>query len=223
MTRTFTGLEVLTDSEKLPIRPRSHRWLPACHRNVSVQYTPIQATSASGALQQRFSDGLPNQPILAPVPPCQSSPNLAMTGLDQQKCHPFESDARASTLGSKSQPPLPPPMGSVVREFLKICSKPRNLMTDSVTVGWKRRPPAKYHHRLFRHCFAWHGHADLGRACHHIWLLLPPEDCWGRCNYTCRPCESCSMDDTAVQNREHQVNSSPVAQKLAMPLLLEGK
>ena len=44
-------------------------------------------------------------------------------------------------LGSKSEPPLPPPMGSVVREFLKICSKPRNLSMPSVTVGLKRRPP----------------------------------------------------------------------------------
>ena len=32
-------------------------------------------------------------------------------------------------------------MGRVVREFLKICSNPKNLMTDSVTDGWKRRPP----------------------------------------------------------------------------------
>ena len=37
--------------------------------------------------------------------------------------------------GSKSLPPLPPPMGRVVRLFLKICSKPRNLMTDAVTEG----------------------------------------------------------------------------------------
>ena len=31
-------------------------------------------------------------------------------------------------LGSKSEPPLPPPMGMPVSAFLKICSKPRNLM-----------------------------------------------------------------------------------------------
>ena len=30
-------------------------------------------------------------------------------------------------LGSKSEPPLPPPMGSVVRLFLRICSRPRNF------------------------------------------------------------------------------------------------
>jgi len=30
-------------------------------------------------------------------------------------------------LGSKSEPPLPPPIGRPVREFLKICSKPRNF------------------------------------------------------------------------------------------------
>jgi hypothetical protein len=30
--------------------------------------------------------------------------------------------------GSKSDPPLAPPIGSPVREFLKICSNPRNLM-----------------------------------------------------------------------------------------------
>ena len=44
-------------------------------------------------------------------------------------------------LGSKSEPPLPPPMGRVVRAFLKICSKPRNLMMDRLTDGWKRMPP----------------------------------------------------------------------------------
>ena len=44
-------------------------------------------------------------------------------------------------LGSKSQPPLPPPMGSVVRLFLKICSKPRNLMMPRFTEGCRRRPP----------------------------------------------------------------------------------
>ncbi len=40
-------------------------------------------------------------------------------------------------LGSKSQPPLPPPMGSVVRLFLKTCSKPRNFRMDRLTEGWK--------------------------------------------------------------------------------------
>lgn len=33
------------------------------------------------------------------------------------------------------------PKGRVVREFLNTCSKPRNLMTLKVTLGWKRRPP----------------------------------------------------------------------------------
>jgi hypothetical protein len=43
--------------------------------------------------------------------------------------------------GSKSEPPLAPPIARVVSEFLRICSKPRNLMMLSVTLGWKRRPP----------------------------------------------------------------------------------
>ena len=30
--------------------------------------------------------------------------------------------------GSKSEPPFAPPIGSPVSAFLKICSKPRNLM-----------------------------------------------------------------------------------------------
>ena len=29
----------------------------------------------------------------------------------------------------------PPPIGRVVNEFLKICSKPKNLIIDRVTVG----------------------------------------------------------------------------------------
>ena len=44
-------------------------------------------------------------------------------------------------LGSKSEPPLPPPMGRPVRLFLNTCSKPRNLMMDRSTLGWKRSPP----------------------------------------------------------------------------------
>lgn len=43
--------------------------------------------------------------------------------------------------GSKSLPPLPPPIGRPVSAFLKICSKPRNFTVPSVTLGWKRRPP----------------------------------------------------------------------------------
>ena len=44
-------------------------------------------------------------------------------------------------LGSKSEPPLAPPIGSVVRAFLKVCSKPRNFSMDRDTALWKRRPP----------------------------------------------------------------------------------
>mmetsp|Transcript_1104 Transcript_1104/g.2165 ORF Transcript_1104/g.2165 Transcript_1104/m.2165 type:complete len:222 (-) Transcript_1104:204-869(-) len=44
-------------------------------------------------------------------------------------------------LGSKSDPPLPPPMGSVVSEFLNTCSNARNLRIDRFTVGWNRSPP----------------------------------------------------------------------------------
>ncbi len=43
-------------------------------------------------------------------------------------------------LGSKSEPPLAPPMGRVVSEFLNVCSKARNLSTPGLTVGWKRKP-----------------------------------------------------------------------------------
>ena len=43
--------------------------------------------------------------------------------------------------GSKSEPPLPPPIGSPVSEFLKVCSKPRNLIIPRFTDGWRRSPP----------------------------------------------------------------------------------
>lgn len=35
-------------------------------------------------------------------------------------------------LGSKSDPPLPPPSGRPVNAFLKICSKPKNFNTPTV-------------------------------------------------------------------------------------------
>ena len=37
--------------------------------------------------------------------------------------------------GLKFDPPLPPPIGSVVRLFLSTCSKPRNFSTLRVTEG----------------------------------------------------------------------------------------
>ena len=43
--------------------------------------------------------------------------------------------------GSKSEPPLAPPIGRVVSEFLKVCSKARNFNRPAFTVGWKRIPP----------------------------------------------------------------------------------
>ena len=43
--------------------------------------------------------------------------------------------------GSKSEPPFPPPMGKVVRLFLKTCSKPKNLSILRFTEGWNLRPP----------------------------------------------------------------------------------
>lgn len=48
-------------------------------------------------------------------------------------------------LGLKSEPPLPPPMGSVVKLFLNTCSKPKNLMMLRLTLGASRRPPCKQH------------------------------------------------------------------------------
>ena len=38
-------------------------------------------------------------------------------------------------LGSKSEPPFPPPIGSVVNEFLKTCSKAKNFKILAFTVG----------------------------------------------------------------------------------------
>ncbi len=54
--------------------------------------------------------------------------------------------------GSKSEPPLPPPMGRVVSEFLKICSKPRNFRMPT---------PAKWAHRRSRDRPA---HPERGRS-----------------------------------------------------------
>ena len=44
-------------------------------------------------------------------------------------------------LGSKSEPPLPPPIGRLVREFLNTCSKPKNLIIPRFTDGWNLKPP----------------------------------------------------------------------------------
>ena len=44
-------------------------------------------------------------------------------------------------LGLKSEPPFPPPIGKVVKEFLNICSNPKNFKIDKLTDGWNLRPP----------------------------------------------------------------------------------
>jgi hypothetical protein len=44
-------------------------------------------------------------------------------------------------LGSKSDPPFPPPMFRPVRAFLNVCSRPRNFRIDRLTEGWRRSPP----------------------------------------------------------------------------------
>ena len=45
-------------------------------------------------------------------------------------------------LGSKSDPPLPPPIGSPVKTFFEDLFKiPRNFKIPWLTVGWKRSPP----------------------------------------------------------------------------------
>jgi hypothetical protein len=38
-------------------------------------------------------------------------------------------------LGSKSEPPFPPPMERPVRAFLNVCSKPKNLRIERLTEG----------------------------------------------------------------------------------------
>ena len=43
--------------------------------------------------------------------------------------------------GEKSLPPFAPPIARVVREFLKVCSKARNLRMERFTDEWKRTPP----------------------------------------------------------------------------------
>ena len=38
-------------------------------------------------------------------------------------------------LGSKSEPPFPPPIGSVVKLFLNTCSNPKNFKIPKFTDG----------------------------------------------------------------------------------------
>jgi hypothetical protein len=60
---------------------------------------------------------------------------------DINATHNFRISLSLLPLGSKSQPPFPPPIISPVRAFLNVCSKPRNLRMERLTVGWNRRPP----------------------------------------------------------------------------------
>jgi hypothetical protein len=50
-------------------------------------------------------------------------------------CENLITSASDFPCGSKSLPHFPHPIGSPVKLFLKICSNPRNLRIDKVTVG----------------------------------------------------------------------------------------
>ena len=41
----------------------------------------------------------------------------------------------------QTEPPLPPPIGRVVRAFLNVCSNPKNFKIERFTDAWKRMPP----------------------------------------------------------------------------------
>ena len=64
---------------------------------------------------------------------------LAVASLAEDKPRKLWQNAMTSLslfpLGSKSLPPLPPPMGRPVRLFFKICSSPKNLRMDRFTLG----------------------------------------------------------------------------------------
>ena len=64
--------------------------------------------------------------IRGPIYLCNSVINAAQNFIISKSLLP---------LGSKSLPPFAPPIGKPVSEFLRICSKPRNFKTPSVTVG----------------------------------------------------------------------------------------
>ena len=55
---------------------------------------------------------------------------------NQGAARPARPQAQAS-----ERPAARPPMGKPVKLFFKICSRPKNLIIEGFTEGWKRRPP----------------------------------------------------------------------------------
>ena len=101
--------------------------------------TPVKELDNLLYYPNRYPTSRPPTPI-SPAGTSVSGPMCLKSSVikDWQKRITSESDF---PLGSKSDPPLPPPIGNPVRLFLKICSNPRNLIMLRFTVGWKRRPP----------------------------------------------------------------------------------
>ena len=82
---------------------------------------------------------LPPTPI-SPAGTSQSCPMCRHNSIikDWQNLITSSSDL---PLGSKSEPPFPPPIGKPVNEFLNICSKARNFRIEALTLGWNLSPP----------------------------------------------------------------------------------
>ena len=60
--------------------------------------------------------------------------------IPQTRNHGAARPARPQAQASE-RPAARPPMGRPVRLFLKICSKPKNLITEALTEGCRRMPP----------------------------------------------------------------------------------
>ena len=109
------------------------------------QFTPLPVNTPVNSLRRRLY--WPNMyPIsraptpMSPAGTSVSAPTWRVSSVMKlwQKRITSRSDF---PFGSKSEPPLPPPIGNEVKEFLKICSKPKNFKMLRFTLGWKRRPP----------------------------------------------------------------------------------
>lgn len=139
----------------------SQLW-PACFNMLSAKYTQPYPVASGLIKDPPHSSFLPVKtpvnslviflyiPHMKPIsrPPTPISP--AGTSVNYPMClnnscikawQKFCISSSVLPLGSTSEPPLPPPIGKVVSEFLKHYSKAKNFSSPRQTEGWKRQPP----------------------------------------------------------------------------------
>ena len=120
----FRSMRVAKAANEASLRPDEDRIFPFGHfiRKEKIDELPQLLNILNGTMS-----------VIGPRPVAQrSGPRLR----HNSRMNAWQKRMISASLfprGAKSDPPLPPPIGNVVKAFLKVCSNPKNFRMDRLT------------------------------------------------------------------------------------------